>query len=324
LIGSIVIGVSIIAGVLTHNRTQRPPANSGQKAAPGPAVNTSAGIGAQIQAQHTVNVPAPISGTLEQFHVDVGQDVFEGQLLAQIRSQSLNVSQEEADLAVERAQDKVNKLEAAIIAARLEASRARADASRANSEYTRTQRIHQRQRMLLTEGATPKVAAQKAEKDFLAAELEWNSLDAVAKGVEERVDALLKEHDNAKKALAHMQEAQETVKVQVAAGEVHSPVNGVVIARRGEQGGNVDQSLQDMFRIAIDLAQLEAVADVDTRSLNIQPGQPAVVHIPENSEAIPGTVKTVEPNRVVVEFTAGNAAVKPGLSAQVTFPQQPR
>lgn len=316
LAGSAIIAASIIAGVLSRT--------IGQRNEPKAAAHSSPNIGtspivlpAHIQPQHTVNVPAPISGIIEQFLVDVGQEVFEGDLLAQIRSQSLTVSEQEAASAVESAHDKVNKLESSIIAARLEASRARADASRANAEYTRTQRIYQRQRMLLAEGATPKVVAQKAEKDFLAAQQEWTNLDAVAKGVDDRVDGLQKEYDNANKILAHLQQEQESVKAQVAAGQVHSPVNGVVVARRGEQGGSIDQSLQDMFRIAIDLTLLEAVTDTGAP---VHPGDPAVVHVAESSDALPGVVKSVEPGRVVVEFTSPNPAIRPGLSAQLTFP----
>jgi multidrug resistance efflux pump len=178
--------------------------------------------------------------------------------------------------------------------------------------------------MLLSEGATPKVVADKAEKEIISAEREWNNLDAVAKAVEERVDSLQKEYDNAKKLLSHMQEEQETVKAQLAAGEVHSPVNGVIVARRGEQGGLVDQSLADMFQIAIDMSQLEVVADVPKGTV-LQPGEPVVVHIAElPAESISGSVKTVENGRVAVEFTSPSADIKPGLTAQISIPAQVR
>ena len=194
LIGAAVVAISIIAGVLSHKPAERGKATTRPAAQ---IATTVATIPAHIQAQHTINVHAPIAGTVERFYAEVGQEVFEGDLLAQIRSQSLTVSQEEAANGVERAQDRVNKLESAIIAARLEASRARADASRANAEYTRTQRIYQRQKMLLGEGATPKVVAQKAERDFLAAEQEWiasspKARQAKSKARYQRYDDLLK------------------------------------------------------------------------------------------------------------------------------------
>jgi HlyD family secretion protein len=286
--------------------------------APRPAEVSLSG---RIQSEHTTNVAARISGKIEAFHADIGQEVFEGQLIAQIRSQSLSVSQEEADAAVEQAQQRVNKLDSAIIAARLEASRARADASRANADFARTQRTYQRQKMLLTEGATPKVVAQKAEKEFLSAEQEWNNLDAVAKGVEERVESLKKEQESAKRVLAQMLDEQETVKAQLAAGEVHSPVNGVVIARRGEQGGDVDQSVKDLFQIAVDLTQLQFIADADPGELaGVHAGQPATIHVAElPGESLPGNVEKVEKDRVIIGFTSPNPVVKPGLTAQAAI-----
>src|SRR5438067_871987 len=38
----------------------------------------------KIQAQHVIPVGAPVTGTIDSFLVDVGQDVYEGQLLAHI------------------------------------------------------------------------------------------------------------------------------------------------------------------------------------------------------------------------------------------------
>ena len=68
-------------------------------AKPGGAGNTGArgnraevSLSGRIQSEHTTNIAAPISGKIEAFHADIGQEVFEGQLIAQIRSQSLSRS----------------------------------------------------------------------------------------------------------------------------------------------------------------------------------------------------------------------------------------
>src|SRR5437868_14492527 len=97
LIGAAVVAVSIIAGVLSHKPAERGKTTSMPAAR---TATTVAAVAAHIQAQHTINVPAPIAGIVEHFYVEVGQEVFEGDLLAQIRSQSLTVSQEEAGSAV--------------------------------------------------------------------------------------------------------------------------------------------------------------------------------------------------------------------------------
>src|SRR5947209_76840 len=178
----------------------------------------------RIQAQHTILVPAPISGMIESFEVDLNQEVFEGQILAHIKSQALAASQEAAAADVESAQARVNNLEAAIVAARLEASRAAAEASRVNSEYSRAQKNYEHQKLLWSAGATPRLTYEKSESDFQSIEQQWTSVNELAKNVSDRVDSLQKEFDNTKKLLEHKLEEQESVKTQLAAGEVRAPV----------------------------------------------------------------------------------------------------
>ena len=98
----------------------------------------------------------PLEGVVGAFFADVGQEVFQGQLLARITNQGLETGQQAAQKEAEVAQSKVNALESEIVSARLEASRARADASRARGEYDRLEKIYRRQQMLFNEGATPK------------------------------------------------------------------------------------------------------------------------------------------------------------------------
>ena len=95
---------------------------------------------------------AQAGGTVAEFLVDVGQDVFEGAVLARISNQGLEAADENARAALELAQSRVEKAGAAIIAARLEATRARADAVRARGEFDRAQRTYQRQKMLHRRG----------------------------------------------------------------------------------------------------------------------------------------------------------------------------
>src|SRR4051812_26398752 len=56
---------------------------------------------ATLAAVTTIPVAVPIQGKIEQFHVEVGADVYEGQLLVQIHSQALEAVQEAAELDLE-------------------------------------------------------------------------------------------------------------------------------------------------------------------------------------------------------------------------------
>ncbi|MEJ7605684.1 MAG: efflux RND transporter periplasmic adaptor subunit [Bryobacteraceae bacterium] len=52
------------------------------------AVENELILSAQLQPKETVNIGVPVEGRIEAFHVEVGADVYEGQLLAQVRSQA--------------------------------------------------------------------------------------------------------------------------------------------------------------------------------------------------------------------------------------------
>src|SRR5437762_10905136 len=58
--------------------------------APLPDINLSG----KIRAQHVVGLPPPLEGTVAAFYADVGQVVFEGQLLARIANMGLEAGQQ--------------------------------------------------------------------------------------------------------------------------------------------------------------------------------------------------------------------------------------
>jgi multidrug efflux pump subunit AcrA (membrane-fusion protein) len=274
---------------------------------------------ARLQAARVVAVGVPIQGRIQSFHVEMGDEVYEGQLLAQVRSATLEGAQEAAALELERAQTRINNIESTIAASRLEASRAIADASRVRADLEKASRFYTRQKMLLDEGATPRLTFEKAERDFRNLEVESKNLDELAKQAEERVDSLQRELDVAKKILQDRSDDAEGVKESVASGDIASPVGGIVVGRRGEPGEEVNPTVNDLFRIATDLSVLEAVAEpAPDEFARVKEGQQAFVAVAESpDELLPGVVKKTEQGRVIIEFKNPNPAIKPGLSAQV-------
>jgi multidrug resistance efflux pump len=317
LIGGIVILAAIAAGALAVFRsTQAKPVQQSHQAAP---VVTEISVPARLQAATVIEIGVPFEGKIEAFHAEPGDEVYEGQLLAQIRSETLRSAEEEAALDLERVQTRLNNLESSISETRLEASRAGADAARARSELDRASRNFQRQKMLLAEGATPRLTFEKSEREFRAIEVESTNLDQLAKQSEERVGSLQRELDGARKLLQDKSEDLEGARERVAAGDISSPVGGIVAGRRGEVGEAVSPAVRDLFRIATDLSVMEAVAEPAPADLAlVKQGQEAFVALAESPhELLPGAVKKVEAGRVTIEFRNPNPAIKPGLTAQV-------
>src|SRR5262245_4285073 len=128
--------VAIAAGALS---VLRRPAVEAKKAAPAPPPALPPGaeisLAGKIEADHVIPVPAPIDGIIEEYLVDVGEEVYEGQLLARLRNQALEGASELAKIELDRAETRVNNLDSSLISARLEASRARAESSRSKGEF---------------------------------------------------------------------------------------------------------------------------------------------------------------------------------------------
>jgi HlyD family secretion protein len=295
-------------------RTQAAP-----PAAQNPTPIADINLQGKIRPQQVVSVIAPLEGIIGAFFVEIGQEVFEGQLLARITNEGLEEGQQAARRDYEGAQSRVNSLESEIIAARLEASRAQADESRARGEFERLDRLYQRQKMLFAEGATPKLAYEKAGRDFETAQSEFRNLQDVSANAEARVNEILKRLDAEKKTLLEKSGELDSAKSRTGATEVVSPVQGMVVARNGDVGQATAPDKGDLLQIATHLSELEVALDPDPPTLQrIRPGQAALIVLADQAgEGIAGSVKGVQGNQAIVAFTSPNPAVKPGMTAQV-------
>jgi multidrug resistance efflux pump len=242
-----------------------------------------------------------------------------GQVLARIASPGLETGREVAQVSLDNAQSRVTRIEAQLAAARLEASRAQADASRARSDLDRADKVYTRQRMLHSEGATPRLAYEKAGREFENAQADYQNLDRLARQTDLRVQALQDELQIGRKILDDKQKQLEDASGALAAADIRSPVDGTVVGRKGEVGKAAQEQGSDFFQIAADLMSLEVVVEPDPPTLaRIRQGQPALVLISDfQAEGIPGTVGEIKDSLVRVEFASPNPAIKPGLAAEV-------
>ncbi len=316
--GTVVL-IGVGAGALSLLRRPSRPAQP--KNAVAPVFGPEIGFTGRVQARNLVPVAATTDGTVEEFTVEVGQDVFEGQLLARIRNTTLESAVEQAQADFDRAQSRVTTLEANLIASRLEASRADADRSRARAEAEKAEKLYLRQQLLHKEGATPRLVFEKSQKEYQALKAEHNSLAELAVRTDERTRSLVKEIDAARKTLEEKSEDLDLAKEELQAAEIHSPVDGILVTRRADPGAAVNQSMKDLFQIAVDLSSLEVVVEPEPPALaRIRAGQPATVRLAEMSnEPVQASVREVKGTQVFVEFTSPNPAIRPGLTAQVTI-----
>lgn len=283
------------------------------------APGTDVSYAGRVRAQQVVTVPAPTTGEVQEYLVEVGAEVSEGQLLARLHNPDLDAARERATEEVARIQDKVNSLESGMIQARLEESRSAADAQRARMELGRVEKVYQRQQLLVREGATPRLVYEKAEREYETAKAENDNLESLSQHVADRVASMQKDLDNAKKLLEEKNQELDQAKEDMQATEVLSPVDGIVVARRGGPGEPVNPAITDLLQIAIDLGSLEVVFDMPPDvARRLPPGYAVAVVVAElGGEPLQGNVKSVQAGQVVVAFTSPSPAVKPGVTAQV-------
>jgi HlyD family secretion protein len=320
LAGGSAILVALALGALTRLRHQV--SAKATEVRKSPAADTpphELSLPGKIQAQHVIPVGAPVTGTIDSFLVDVGQDVYEGQLLAHIASQGLEAAREEAVRAAQNAQEKVNAVEGRIIAARLEASRARADVNRSRDQFERAEKTYLRQQMLNREGATPRLVYEKAEHEFETARTEFNSLDEIARQAESRAGDLIRDLDAAKRTLEERNAEVESATAQSAGAEIRSPVSGILVARNGEPGKLIGpEEAKDLLEIAADLSRLTVTIHVEPPALQrIHPGQDALVLVADLSGVIPASVKEIKGSDVTLNFMSPSPVIRPGMTAQV-------
>ena len=275
----------------------------------------------KIRAQKTVQVAAPLGGTLESLEVNDGEEVIEGQLLARILNSGFVAAKQRAVEDLDRAKGKVSDLESQVLEARLEASRASADLARVRSEYENASRAYDRQQKLFREGATARRSYEKAEADYHKLVEEKKGLEEAAARSEGAVSRLNGAVEEARGRVAENVSELEDADNLLLSGEVKAPVSGVVTGHARNAGDEVSRDLAALFEIATDLTALELVVEIpEAVGKKLVAGGRAFVQIAEAGDTpLSGVIREVKDGKAVVEFLSPNAGVKPGMSAQVRF-----
>ena len=316
-VAAVLAGVAIGALSLRYRRPAPAPPVRAAGAAVLPANQVT--LSGAIRPQHVVGVGAQVNGVIEAFSVEVGQDVYQGEVLAHIGSQGLESSREAAASAVDHAQELVNRADAAVAGARLEQSRADAEAQRARFAMDRAEAAFSRQQLLFSQGATPRLVYEKAQGEYDSARTEFAIMDKAARATAERVQSALDEVASAQKILADENRRLEESQAAFEAADVHSPVDGLLVGRNGEVGKSTQEFGDNLFQIATDTYALEVALQPEPPILKrIRPGQPALILVPDlQSAAITGDVREIKGTQVLVEFNSTIPAIRPGMVADV-------
>lgn len=312
--------VAVVAGVggaaLTMRLSHRRPAPPVHQAAALISTANEVTLTGKIQPAHITSVKCEVDGNVDAFLVDVGEDVFEGEVLARIGSAGLANARESASAGVATAQDKVSRAQSAVTAARLESSRADAARQHAQTSLDLARQAYEHQQKLYQAGATARLTYEKSQSELSDAQQQYDIMDKAARASNDHMQALLNELTAAQKDLADRNQALDDAQNNLMAAEVRSPVDGLVVARNGEEG---KPAAEDLFEVATDMYALEVTLEPQPAVLkHLAPGQEALVLIPDlQSAGIEGVVKEINGSNVVVYFESTLPAIRPGMLADV-------
>ena len=319
LFGGCLILLAIAAGAITVWRQQQ--AKPAAVAPPPPPVEPSGDLSltGKIEARNVIPVKAPSSGTVEEYLVNEGEEVYEGQLVARLQNPTLSTERDQAKERADKTQERLNQLESQMLAARLEVSRGRAEVARIKDDYARADRAYQRQSMLNQQGATPRLTFEKAQKEFEGLRADLETTTARQQVAEGRITDLTRDIDATRKSLEERNTDLEAAEANLQATQVHAPVDGIILKRKGDAGVEIQQGEDDLFEIATDLGNLQVVVEINAaQQAKLKEGAPALVFLTEmGNEPMNGELARIADGRATVLFQNPNPLVKPGLTAQV-------
>ncbi len=287
-------------------------------------------------------VAAQVAGRVESIPVREGDAVPKGALLAQIDAREREAQLAEARSTLEQARRALAEADANLRAARPTVRGATADIARAQATFDETRENYQRtQQLILGESATPQ-QLDSARARLLEAEATLQSLAATKASTEGKVRAAMAAVANARAAAGTAEAAVRLAEVQVAQAQVLCPFDALVVNRNVEEGewaapGTPVVTVENLEHLWVRL-------DVEeTRLGGLRVGQPALVRViavpgrtfrghvmevgAEGDFAVNRDVKRGRPDirtfRVRVAFDERARELRPGMTAEVSFPPLP-
>ena len=233
----------------------------------------------ELSAVVTVEVGSEISGQITELSVDYNSQVKEGDIIARLAPESYQalVRQAEAELALYKAKLLTQKATVVRCQADLQNVEDLLAASQAQTKKTRAtmanaEQNFERKQALVKQGFISKNDYDVAKTTFaeVTAQLEQSQAQgnaAVSKVASSKAGLIM--------AKAQIKEAEAQIQLKTAALDkrrfdldntiIRSPVNGVVIDRRVDEGQTVSASLQapTLFTIAKDLTKMQVSASED-------------------------------------------------------------
>ncbi len=270
---------------------------------------------------HEANIVPKVSAPVREFHVERGDQVRAGQLLAVLENRDLSASVAENQGAYEQAQASYETTTGATLPEEIQKSQL--DVKSASEALKAAQLLYDSRRKLYQQGAL-------ARKDLDQSAVALAQARAQARTAEEHLKKLqaVGQKQQVKSAAGQLTAAKgryEFAQAQLAYSEIRSPINGVVTSRPLYQGEMATAGTPLMT--IMDVSEVVARAHIpESQAALLKVGDPAELSAQGTEGAIAGKVTVVspalDPDSTTVEIwvQAPNPGrrLKPGAAVTVT------
>jgi HlyD family secretion protein len=284
----------------------------------------------------TVDITAGLSGTIEIIAVEEGEQVREGQLIAQLTRSDLTAQAERDALGVTAAEAKLNDLvdgarQQEIEAASAQVSLKEAALQQAQHDLARAESLFQAGALSQEKLEQAQLARQQIETELKVAQAQLNLLQAGSRP--SAIEAAQAEVERSRAVWKASQAMLEDLKLV-------SPLNGTVVSRNYEPGefaaaGAAVATVADLnslwIKVYVPTVDLPRIYLGQKAAVTVS-GSPqtftgTVNHIATQGEFTPKTIQT-EKERANVVYAVkifldqADSMLKPGMPADVTFLQE--
>lgn len=224
-------------------------------------------IDTQVGAE--INVGARISGRLERLHVNVGDKVQKGRIIAEIEKEDLLAAVAEHEAAVELIRVKLAKRHAT---GPREIARAKARMHEAEASLTYARSDAERLEQLAANGAVSEQIREKADKTYQVAQAQLAVAHQDLNLAQTQYDEGIKE---LKAELAKAEAALKNARVKLSYATICAPMDGVIASVSTREGETVAAGLSaPTFVTIVNLDRLQLNASVDEVDIGrVQTGQ---------------------------------------------------
>ena len=252
----------------------------------------------KVKALNTVEVGAQVSGEVKKLYVDIGDQVQQGDLIAQIDQVTQRNALDNQQATLEQSAAALQSAQADVLSKRANLKSAYADLASRQSELKQAQSDFARLKSLVEIDA---ISQQEYDTQATAVQTAKAAVDNARAAIDTAKAAIVTANANISSQQAELRKSQtnvNTAQQDLGYTTIRAPMSGTVVSITTEQGStvNANQTAPTIVTLA-DLSTVRINAQISEADvINVQAGMPVYFNIIGNPEQkFDATLKAIEP-----------------------------